>query len=197
MPTITAVENYWDSRPCNIKHSNAEVGTLEYFNQVERRKYFVEPHIINFVNFDNWSGKKVLEIGTYMGHSLLIMLLANPKLEITCIDIDPTYTKPSVNVLEKYFNINIKFLEGNSLDVLKLLNDNFDFFHIDGTHQIEFVKKEFDFCTKLATSNTINVVFDDYNTVSEMGKLLNEKYQIVEYDIPNCEWNNAYYKIKI
>lgn len=141
--------------------------------------------------------KKVLEIGTYMGHSLLIMLLANPKIKITCIDIDSTYTNPSVKVLEKYFNTNINFLEGNSLDVLKSLNDKFDFFHIDGTHQIQFVKKEFDFCVKLTKSDVINVVFDDYNTVSEMGKLLNERYQILEYNIPNCEWNNAYYKIKI
>ena len=28
----------------------------------------------------------ILEIGTYMGHSLLIMLLANKKLSATCVD---------------------------------------------------------------------------------------------------------------
>jgi hypothetical protein len=61
-PTINEVENFWDSRPCNIKHSNAEIGTIEYFNEVERRKYFVEPHIVDFANFDNWSEKMVLEV---------------------------------------------------------------------------------------------------------------------------------------
>ena len=67
VPTISEVENYWDSRPCNIKHSSAEIGTKEYFNEVENRKYFVEPHIIDFAKFDNWSGKQVLEIGCGIG----------------------------------------------------------------------------------------------------------------------------------
>ena len=42
---ITTVQAYWDRRPCNIRHSNAPVGTREYFEEVEARKYFVEPHI--------------------------------------------------------------------------------------------------------------------------------------------------------
>jgi ubiquinone/menaquinone biosynthesis C-methylase UbiE len=66
-PTISEVENYWDSRPCNIKHSNAELGTIEYFNEVERRKYFVEPHIVDFAKFNNWIGKQVLEVGCGIG----------------------------------------------------------------------------------------------------------------------------------
>ena len=65
--TIKEVENYWDSRPCNIKHSSAEIGSVEYFNEVEYRKYFVEPHIIEFANFKNWSGKQVLEVGCGIG----------------------------------------------------------------------------------------------------------------------------------
>ena len=67
VPTISEVENYWDARPCNIKHSSAEIGTVEYFNEVERRKYFVEPHIVDFAKFDNWSGKQVLEVGCGIG----------------------------------------------------------------------------------------------------------------------------------
>jgi 2-polyprenyl-3-methyl-5-hydroxy-6-metoxy-1,4-benzoquinol methylase len=65
--SISEVEKYWDSRPCNIKHSNAEVGTLEYFNEVERRKYFVEPHILDFAKFENWCGSQVLEVGCGIG----------------------------------------------------------------------------------------------------------------------------------
>jgi 2-polyprenyl-3-methyl-5-hydroxy-6-metoxy-1,4-benzoquinol methylase len=61
------VEKYWNDRPCNIKHSNKEIGTKEYFNEVEQRKYFVEPHIPAFAEFDRWKGKKVLEIGCGIG----------------------------------------------------------------------------------------------------------------------------------
>ena len=61
-PLITDVQNYWDTRPCNVRHSPKQVGTKEYFDEVERRKYFVEPHIPKFANFDYWSDKKVLEM---------------------------------------------------------------------------------------------------------------------------------------
>ena len=67
LPTIKEVENYWDSRPCNLKHSSEEIGTLQYFNEVEHRKYFVEPHIIDFAKFNDWNGKQVLEVGCGIG----------------------------------------------------------------------------------------------------------------------------------
>ena len=38
-----------------------------------------------------------------MGHSLLIMLMSNPKVQITTIDIDDKYALPSINYLKKYF----------------------------------------------------------------------------------------------
>jgi len=65
--SIQEVRNYWNTRPCNIRHSTAEIGTEEYFNQVEARKYFVEPHIPAFADFDKWLGKRVLEIGCGIG----------------------------------------------------------------------------------------------------------------------------------
>ena len=65
--SIEAVQNFWDQRPCNIRHSNAEVGTREYFDEVDARRYFVEPHILNFVQFDRYKGKRVLELGCGIG----------------------------------------------------------------------------------------------------------------------------------
>jgi ubiquinone/menaquinone biosynthesis C-methylase UbiE len=67
MPTLQQVQNYWDSRPCNIRHSRSEVGTKAYFEEVETRKYFVEPHIPAFADFASWKGKRVLEIGCGIG----------------------------------------------------------------------------------------------------------------------------------
>lgn len=66
-PNIHDVKSYWDNRPCNIRHSSAKVGSRKYFDEVEKRKYFVEPHIPDFAQFDKWCGKKVLEIGCGIG----------------------------------------------------------------------------------------------------------------------------------
>ncbi len=64
---IEQVREFWDNRPCNIRHSPQPVGTRAYFDEVERRKYFVEPHIPPFADFTRWSGKRVLEIGCGIG----------------------------------------------------------------------------------------------------------------------------------
>jgi len=61
--TIEEVKRFWDDRPCNIRHSSKEVGTVEYFNEVTKKKFFVENHILKFTKFPQWKDKKVLEIG--------------------------------------------------------------------------------------------------------------------------------------
>ena len=64
---IGEVKKYWDGRPCNIRHSVSPIGTKQYFDEVEKRKYFIEPHIPKFAEFEKWKGKKVLEIGCGIG----------------------------------------------------------------------------------------------------------------------------------
>ena len=64
---IEEVRDFWDRRPCNIRHSPRPVGTREYFDEVEARKYLVEPHIPRFADFPRWRDRRVLEIGCGIG----------------------------------------------------------------------------------------------------------------------------------
>lgn len=66
-PSIQEVKEFWDKRPCNIRHSNKQIGTKEYFDEVENKKFFVEPHILSFTDFPKWRDKSVLEIGCGIG----------------------------------------------------------------------------------------------------------------------------------
>jgi SAM-dependent methyltransferase len=61
------IRAYWDRQPCNIKHSQQELGTVEYFEEVTAKRYRVEPHILDFAGFHKWQGKRVLEIGCGIG----------------------------------------------------------------------------------------------------------------------------------
>jgi SAM-dependent methyltransferase len=79
------VRGYWDSRPCNIRHSTAEVGTRQYFDEVEARKYFVEPHIHELAQFEHWRGKSVLEIGCGIGTDTVQFARAGAR--VTAIDL--------------------------------------------------------------------------------------------------------------
>jgi len=140
----------------------------------------------------------VLEIGTYMGHSLLIMLISNPKLKITCIDIDDKYTRPAVNILNKYFNNAITFIHKDSLTALKNIYDTFDFFHIDGHHENNYIENEFMLIQKLRTNNLIfRVLFDDQNCLEKLQRDIESKYKVITKIIPKCNWNNVYYEISI
>lgn len=82
---IDAVRAYWDARPCNIRHSSKPVGERGYFDEVEAKKYFVEPHIPGFAEFERWRGRRVLEIGCGIGTDTINF--ARHGAQVTAVDI--------------------------------------------------------------------------------------------------------------
>ena len=110
--TVDRVKEYWNSRPCNIRHSPREVGTKEYFDEVEARKYFVEPHIPGFAEVEKWKGKKVLEIGCGIGTDTINFARAGA--EVTTVDL----SEKSMELARKRAAVlnfpNIKFYAGNA-----------------------------------------------------------------------------------
>lgn len=117
---IDDVKAYWDRRPCNLRHSNLPVGTKEYFDAVEARKYHVEPHIPKFADFARWSGKKVLEIGCGIGTDTINFARSGAK--VTAIDI----SKESVSIASSRANVfglskMIDFKIGNAEDLSNII----------------------------------------------------------------------------
>lgn len=144
------------------------------------------------------NARDVLEIGTYMGHSLLIMLLANPTLNVTCIDIESRFTQPSVEVLKKYFpNADINFIHGDSLTVLKDLDKKFDFFHIDGKHENNYIKQEFEICKTLCKDIEMSIIFDDVDCCRELETFIENNFTVYEHLTPISKYPNTFFKIKV
>ena len=108
---IVDVERYWDKRPCNIRHSPREVGSREYFEEVERRKYFVEPHIPRFAEFERWRGKRVLEIGCGIGTDSINFARAGA--DLTVVEL----SEKSLDLCRRRFDVyglEARFHRGNA-----------------------------------------------------------------------------------
>jgi SAM-dependent methyltransferase len=124
------VKAFWDKRPCNIRHSMLTVGTKEYFDQVEKRKYLVEPHILEFADFPSWENKKVLEIGCGIGTDAVNF--ARHGANYTGVEL----SKVSLGLAMKRFEVyglNGRFIEGDAETIYDVLDgEKFDFIYSFG-----------------------------------------------------------------
>ncbi len=115
---IQTVEAYWNARPCNIRHSRQPVGTKAYFDEVEQRKYFVEPHIPAFAQFRRWEGKRILEVGCGIGTDTINF--ARNGASVTAVDLSIESLKIAQE-RAKVFNLegNISFYHANAEELSK------------------------------------------------------------------------------
>jgi SAM-dependent methyltransferase len=124
LPTIESIKKYWDNQPCNVNHSKKLIGSKEYFDEVEIKKYFVEPHILKFADFSSWTSKKVLEIGCGIGTDAINF--ARSGASYFGIDISPK----SIALTKKRFDVfnlsgNLVCGDAENLDFF-FKDDNFD-----------------------------------------------------------------------
>src|SRR5579863_7855582 len=117
--TVEQVRSYWDQRPCNIRHSPKPLGTREYFDEVEARKYFVEPHIPRFADFERWRGKRVLEIGCGIGTDAVNFARAGA--DYTAIDLSGVSLDLARRRFE-VFGLQGRFVSGNAEEVDRLVD---------------------------------------------------------------------------
>ena len=113
MDIFKKIENYWNERPCNIRHSKETVGTRQFFCDVEAKKYRVEGHIYSFADFNKWKGKKVLEIGCGLGTEAVNFARAGA--QVTAIDM----SEKSLEIAKKRAKVfgldkRITFYQGNA-----------------------------------------------------------------------------------
>jgi 2-polyprenyl-3-methyl-5-hydroxy-6-metoxy-1,4-benzoquinol methylase len=129
--SITDVRNYWDARPCNVRHSQKPVGSREYFDEVEARKYRVEPHIPGFADFDRWKGKRVLEVGCGIGTDSINFARAGA--ELTAVDL----SSESLKIAKQRAEVmgvadRIEFIQANAEELTSAVSGEYDLIYSFG-----------------------------------------------------------------
>ena len=154
---LIKVKKYWNKQPCNINHSKKKFLTKEYFEEVRRKKYFVEKHIPEFANFKKYKNKNVLEIGCGIGTDAIEFIRNGSNY--TGID----FSEKSVEIVNERisaYNLNIKktkvFVDNcENLNKVKKLKQKYDLIYSFGViHHTENMKKAFESIHKIASKNT-------------------------------------------
>jgi SAM-dependent methyltransferase len=73
------VRRFWDRQSCDTQNASAEKFSLEYFEEIERIRYFDQPFIHSFAQFTRYRGKSVLEVGFGAGTDFIQWLRAGAR----------------------------------------------------------------------------------------------------------------------
>lgn len=91
------VREYWNAHPCGTQFTNLEWGSKQFFDEVERFRYDTQPFMRELLEFDNFRGKRLLEIGCGLGTDLL--QFAHAGAIVTGVDLSPA----SIELVRKRF----------------------------------------------------------------------------------------------
>ena len=122
-------KKYWNKQPCNIKHSKKKFLSKEFFNEILKKRYFVESHIKQFADFKKYNNKNVLEIGFGIGTDAISFLkngcnyygieLSDKSYEITKKRIELyNFKKKAILINDEAENLLKYFSKKNNFDLI-------------------------------------------------------------------------------
>ena len=144
---IQKIQKYWNLMPCNINFSKKNFLSKQYFEEIKKKKYFVEKHIIKFAEFKKYRNKNVLEIGCGIGTDAVEFIKNKAKyygIEYSKRSLEITRKRIQVYNLEKY-NPVLLFDNAENLNKIRKLNIKFDLIYSFGVlHHTPNIKKCFE-----------------------------------------------------
>lgn len=94
------VREYWDGSPCDSDQSDRTRLSREYFLDIERQRYALQPHILEVLSKIDWRGKRVLEIGSGLGTDARSIIGKGG--DYTGINVDQASTEATAQALRAF-----------------------------------------------------------------------------------------------
>jgi len=124
------IKDYWETRAPQLWYSNKIKGTLEWFNELEYKRYNVfYNYIPTIAEFKYHNGEKVLEIGVGVGTDLV--QFAKGGALVSGIDL----TSNAIEVTKQNFKLNnltYEYLNSEDAENLPFIDQTFDYIYSFG-----------------------------------------------------------------
>ena len=195
MASEKKIKEYWNRRPCNIGFSKSKLFSKKYFNEVTKKKYFVEGHIKKFATFKKWKNKKVLEIGFGIGTDACQFIKNGA--DYTGVELsDKSYEilKNRIRVF-KLNKFKPRLILGSALNLSKIFNkknEKFDLIYSWGVlHHTSSLQKAANQIKKIANKNTeVRIMLYAKNSYkNQMLDITNYRYE-AQAGVPKCDTVN-------
>jgi ubiquinone/menaquinone biosynthesis C-methylase UbiE len=148
------VKDYWNENPCGTQFTGLQWGSREFFDEVERFRYDVQPFMADVMEFDKHKGERLLEIGCGLGTDLL--QFARGGAIVTGVDL----TEKSIDLVRKRFAVYNLAGEAMTADAehLPFADNSFDIVYSFGVlHH---------------TPNTPKAISETYRVLKPGGKII-------------------------
>lgn len=114
-PTLDDVRAYWNEFINDIEVTDLPIGTSEFFDALERYRYEKIDYLRDYVGFQRYKGKKVLEVGCGVGIDLLQFARAGAL--VTAIDLTENAVKlAKANLAREGYRADIRVGNAERLD---------------------------------------------------------------------------------
>jgi len=160
---IAEVRAFWNANPCNGTYSTRG-DRREYFEEIEHRRYQIEPHVPIVAQFDQFRDRDVLEIGCGIGTDGL--QFARHGARYTGVDLTPAAIRMSRERFE-LFGAQGRFEVANA-EELPFPDESFDHIYICGVihhspnaeaivhHMYRVLRPGGSFCSMVYNKTSIN-----------------------------------------
>lgn len=128
---IAKITSYWDEHIHDLTIATQPVGTPQFFQQLDEYRYDKLNYLPRLVNFSNYKGKSILEVGCGAGIDLVHFAAGGAR--VTGVDLSKTAIDLACRNFEQHgYNVDLQVMNGESM---QFPDNTFDVVYAHGVLQ--------------------------------------------------------------